>query len=464
MVTPPAPQPAKRPGLLRRAWSATRAKVDSKVLVTSVLTAVVVALLLEGGPWAVGAIRESLKDPPEIRLGSLTDTLGPDWRVTDRRDVDLDDDGVNEVIATAVTSAGSVTDPPRPRTVVVAWDEETERWNDVFDSDKYRVTRDLFRTGTYESEPLFPSGTELSEALTVLTDRTPKGRDLVLGANLRIGNADLFVLARVRYENEIASVIYEATERGSGKVELVTVDGNRRMRVTTDWNPLDQKCCPIGTATVDLAETDGYFATVEDLRPYLGVVFVLDERPTLFVASVHENSPAAGLLRPGDEVRGVFPHTPSADAVGPGELLAHLAETPEGTSMTLAVLRDEEVISVDIQMATREDRPLTDFATPQTLHLGMEIAAGEPGAFVKGLVEGSAAAAAGIPEGAAIIRVGDRDVEYPTDLWLELHELSRESARVVPMTYETEDGTRRAVEVTVGYDPADEWPPPFLVL
>nr|WP_238391068.1 MULTISPECIES: trypsin-like peptidase domain-containing protein [unclassified Mycolicibacterium] len=105
--------------------------------------------------------------------------------------------------------------------------------------------------------------------------------------------------------------------------------------------------------------------------------------------------------------------------------------------------------AIPVDQAKRIADELVSTGTVQHASLGVQLSGKDThGAAVAGVVEGGAAAAAGLPEGAVITKLDNQVIDGPDALVAAVH--SKAPGDTVTLTYDDQSGASRTLQVTLG--------------
>lgn len=463
MAGPDEPVAAER-GLIRQ-------------IAVPVAIAVLIAAVLGVGGWIARMLGETTRPdfPERVPASVLRRFVTPTERVAEVMYVDLDDEHGPEAVVRGVRPADEFNITPG-RVFILAFNAATEEWGRVFDTSAERIEAEhgssttTTTSTTVVSAPdgapaafasdgeVFFEGAQLDD-LVVEPFWNPRSRtrDLLLSANPSLGTRPAQQVAIVRFQDEVATVVYGFEGTGSGTAAIL--DGGR-VRVRTDLHAsTDAGCCPTRKYTFVIAPRSefgyGTYEAVEDDRPWLGVATaayeLLDEQGErdeveTTVVDVVPGSPASGRLEPGDVLLAVAaPGRPTPEGSDPFQ--SQLAARKAGDNVRLRFRRGgaEQVIAVRLASAIQL---LRAGYHPSVAAMSWSLVTDDRGVVVKS-VEGRAAAA-GIAPGNVLVRVDGHTVADLVDVDRALLRRTFEPVEVV-----VHDGVgERTIRVEPHFSPA----------
>jgi hypothetical protein len=376
----------------RRLRAAMTGESAKKVLVGAVL-------LLIGASFDAGrgAVSKALAHHPG-RLANVAPFLPPNYRVTRRLDVDMDESGTPEAVVVAIGVPGKMESPPT-KIIILSWDGEAARWTTVFDSSQ--------RGRGFRGQPFLPTDIGVYELQILPIQGRPGHRDLAIAATLSTGIGGSWEsIAILTFQNEVIDFGYDYRGTATGAISVVGKGPSQQLHVTASFHtPLNAHCCPVRDYTFDVAflRDDGLpvYEEITDDRPWLGTYVLADDLPGLKVLEVAEvigKTP----LRPGDLVIQVGDVRFSPKREQP-QVIDDLAQHVPNQTVKLVVQRGRSKLSFDAPLLSR----LTEFATRPDLLTIPEVdgtlTSTGTGVIVKSVKKAGVAALAGLLPGDVIL-------------------------------------------------------------
>ncbi len=166
----------------------------------------------------------------------------------------------------------------------------------------------------------------------------------------------------IHYNGLTAQVAWAFSGAG-GTASVTGKAPDQEVAITSAWyTPADPHCCPARAYRFVLApatnQTGEYYRVISDNRPWLGV-FVVIQPPTssnsqAIVTSVIPGSPAAGVLKAGDILRGVTGPPIASHGLGPA-VLDELGTHRAGDVVGLQIQRGSALRFGTIKLGTLAD-------------------------------------------------------------------------------------------------------------
>lgn len=379
----------------------------------AIATAVVLALVLPLWSPIVERLRESVFGS-EIPVPNYGNLIGDTYRIQRERRLDLDGQGEDERVVTAVGLPDNSAVPTK--VAVLAWDHEAQRWTVVFDSAETPL-----RTRSWGTQTLIDSGASADHVwIEELRRLRGGGSDLLIAAgHVHAGALGIQAVAIIRFEAEVPFVLFDFLGTGPGDAKVVRTAKRDVVRITSPLQTsIDAHCCPTRNYVFDVAENgrSDYprYEVIADDRPWTGAYVITDNSAVGVVAAVKPGSPAAKQLRPGDAVLGVVQTPPTAEEEEEEEprptFLQDIARKRPGDSVSLLIERSGKtsvvILRLISQMAATADR-----SRPYLRDLGLELGTYQEGLFVDSVVTDGPARDSNIPEDSAVVAINGMPVD-----------------------------------------------------
>jgi hypothetical protein len=369
---------------------------------------------------------------------------------------------------------------------ILAWDIFAKRWTDVFDSATTTVFNPTFPLDapdtSYDQLPTAPStgASEPSDLsalvdtrISSIADQPGGGVDLVFSGIDGNSATGVQLVRIVHFADGVASVPWAYEARDLGNFTIAGSAPHQQLAFDdASWvTPADAECCGVRTFRFVVARTGGdggseFYSVVSDNRSWLGAWVLATANPpsSVQVLSVTPDSPAAGLLQPGDLITGVEGTSPRSVGLIGSPVVDEIAEHQAGTSVTLDILRAGKSIQVKVVLGSRSEKAAVDANAPDpgyldaygetmTQQLAQEYSLPYvPGFLVTKVPSGGPAADAGLSPGDTIDDIGDYAVTSADSLNVPLVQIGAYNSTT--LQFVSEQGVQHTVNITLGSPPA----------
>jgi hypothetical protein len=395
----------------------------------------------------------------------LSDLLSPDDHVVSESWVRL----TGKTPQVVVTYTKSVASPNGTATdlVLFAWDGFAKRWVPVFDAANAPAP------DSSSNQDILPANALVTGLTHTTITPTPGRTDLTLSADYTFG-ADVFSATDIlHYDGQTASVVYSGDSGG----KVTGAVPHQQLTMTNSWvDPVDAACCPVRnyTQTVgwDASPLPGTsiptgYQLLSDTRSWMGVYVATrvvngsstgtSSSPPPVVMSVASNSPASGLLQPGDQLLSVsgIPQPSNPAMLGP-VIIEQIDSQQPGTVVALSILRGDKQLTENITLSSYANPAEGQAIPPAPGFLGVEAdtssPSSTPGAYIQTVVSGTAASQAGLQSGDVITSVGTSRISSPQDLTNALFAIA--AGTTSQLGYVDSAGVSHTVNVTLGVWPS----------
>ena len=313
---------------------------------------------------------------------------------------------------------------------LLAWNDSTRHWSVVFDAAK---------------TTLFPERYGFISQIKTSTITPTKGTtDLVVSALLTPGANSQLNVGIVHYNGKTASLSYSDSFLDGISAHVTGASSHQLLQLTLGWiTDADPVAGPVRSYIQMIGWESqahglpGSYRVVSDNRSWLGVSISVEpsdiSTPTIpnspIVLSVVPDSPAFGVLKPGDTLLGVEGVSPRANLIG-SPVIDQIVSQQPGTRIALSIERGGSERVVDVTLSSYASKAHNEYADGLLglPYLGVETAdltpqfrqkdgiATKSGAVIIGVMSGSPADNAGLVAGDVIVAVDSQRITDTQDL------------------------------------------------
>jgi hypothetical protein len=391
--------------------------------------------------------------------------------VTSQRTAQLTPTGPPQEVVTYISQQSSSVGFTNRDLLILSWDQYASRWVDVFDASKVRAPGQSGADST-----VLPCQANVVRLEDFPLTSAPGRTDLVLWLYLNFGANGNLEVAVVHFDGQTASVAYLESypPAHQGNPTVVGVAPRQQISIPAGWlTSVDPECC----AVRDFTDTVGfhtqvlsggyhsstYFVT-GSTQSWLGVYAVeplnpngATPPPNPIVVTVVPGSPAAGVLRPGDQLLSVSGANVSATGLLGPAVIDEVAKNLPGAAVPLSILRNGNQLVVNVTLASRAAPSYSSTTAPSVGYLGVQVStqaaqgSSPAGVLIQGVESGSAAGTAGLVTGDEITSIGSASVSSVDSLSTVLYLTPPGTS--VQIAYVGTDGVPAMAAVTMG-----SWP------
>ncbi len=354
---------------------------------------------------------------------------------------------------------------PLPDLFVLAWDHSDRHWDIVFNAGKTTL--------------LPQEGYGISQIKTSTISPSKGVTDLVVSAFLTPGANSELNVGIVHYDGRTASLVYSDSFFDGDSARVTGTRPHQLLQLTMPWiTESDCVACPVRSYTQMIGWSGrgrglpGGYHVLSDTRSWLGVSVSVQPSDTSTpnnptVLSVVPDSPASGVLQPGDTLLGVEGIPPRPNLIGP-PVIDQIASQLPGTRIALLIERGGSEKVVNLTVSSYGSKACEAYAEDSLglVNVGMEVADLTPqlrqkdgivaksGAVILGVMSGAPAEDAGLAAGDVIVAVGSHRIADTQGLSGAPQGFTRgqsdlPSAPTVQIHYESANGQQQVANVTI---------------
>ncbi|MGH8995517.1 MAG: hypothetical protein ACRDYB_05735, partial [Acidimicrobiales bacterium] len=324
-----------------------------------------------------------------------------------------------------------------------------------------------------------------SAAVSGLRDSTISSKrrrtDLALWSGVNYGANAPFAAYILHDNGQAVSVAYSSFGEG-GTAKVIGKVPRQRLSVSYQWiTSVDPECCAVRNFTQEIGwqwppvahrSLPGNYGILSDNRSWLGAYLAIEPQennvyPPPVVMTVVPDSPAAGVLQPGDQllsVAGITLPDDNGASLGPSVIDQIAIEMPN-TPIALSIERGDQRLTENIRLSSYANPVQINSSAPVPGFLGVEVQSDSPqlafeyglgtmsGAVVADVFSGSGADLAGVTDDDVITDVGSRRITDFQDLLDAL--LLCPAFSTQQITYVDPSGQIHTVDVQMGTYPTD---------
>jgi hypothetical protein len=366
--------------------------------------------------------------PPRPALGDFVPSSA---EVTSVKTVQLAPNGPPQLAVTYISEKPSEDGFTYRDLLVLSWDGYAHRWVNVFDGSK--VPAPGVSGGSSQDDAVLPLDANMVHLEDFPLRSAPGRTDLVFWSIVNGGASSSLEVGIVHFDGQSASLQYFEDYAPNSQVPTVVGHSpHEQLSIPAGWlTSIDPECCAVRSyvSTVGLRTqtqagyTSSNYVVTASTQSWLGAYAVLPLNtngatppPNPIVVTVVPNTPAAGVLRPGDVLLGVSGvSAPSSSDLGPS-VIDEVALGLPGATIPLEILRNGNQMVVNIALASRSDAAYENSTAPETGYLGAQVSTQaaqgttSPGVLIQGFESDSAAEAAGLVVGDVITSIGSTPI------------------------------------------------------